>query len=130
MSSSRTESEASRFELAISYLLIIGVFSSLILVGIGMILFYLHFGRLEISEKEAVFLREQNFFYFFLDLLRGGPGQDKAIWLMTLGIAMLILTPYARVILSVFHFIGKGDIKYTFITLFVFLLLTVSLILH
>ena len=51
MRPSRTESEASRFELATTYLLIIGVFSSLILVGIGMILFYLHFGRLEISEN-------------------------------------------------------------------------------
>ena len=130
MNSSRTESEASKFELAISYLLITGVITSLILVGIGIVLFYFHFGQIAISEKKAMFLREQNFFYFLLDLLRGGHGQDKALWLMTLGIAILILTPYARVILSVFHFIGKGDIKYTFITLFVFLLLTVSLLLH
>jgi len=130
LNSSRTESEASRFELAISYLLITGVITSLILVGIGIVLFYFHFGQLEISEKKAVFLREQNFFYFLLDLWRGGHGQDRALWLMTLGIAILILTPYARVILSVFHFIGKGDMKYTFITLFVFLLLTVSFILH
>ena len=130
MSSSRTESEASRFELAISYLLIIGVVTSLILVGIGILLFYFHFGQIAISEKKAMFLREPNFFYFLWDLLRGGPGEDKAIWLMTLGIAILILTPYARVILSVLHFIRKGNLKYTLITLFVFILLTVSFILH
>ncbi len=101
--------------------------TSLILVGIGMIFFYIHFGQLGISEKKAMFLREQNFFYFFLDLLRGGQGQDKAIWLMTLGIAILILTPYARVIMSVLHFIRKRDLKYTLINLFVFILITVSL---
>jgi uncharacterized membrane protein len=127
---SPSASSPSKFELAISYLLIIGVIASLILVGIGMILFYIHFGQLEISEKEAMFLREQNFFYFFLDLLRGGQGQDKAIWLMTLGIAILILTPYARVIMSVLHFIRKRDLKYTLINLFVFILITVSLILR
>ena len=130
MSSSRTESEASRFELAISYLLIIGVVTSLILVGIGIFLFYFHFGQIAISEKKAMFLREPNFFYFLWDLWRGGPGQDKAIWLMTLGIAILILTPYARVILSVLHFIGKRDLTYTIINLFVFILITASLILR
>ena len=130
MISPKTESDPSKFELAISYLLIIGVMTSLILVGIGMILFYIHFGRLEISDREAMFIREQNFFYFFLNLLRGGQGQDKAIWLMTLGIAILILTPYARVVMSVLHFIRKRDLKYTLINLFVFILITVSLILH
>jgi len=130
LSSSRAESEASKFELAISYLLIIGVVTSLLLVGIGILLFYFHFGQIAISEKQAVFLREPNFFYFLLDLLRGGPGQDKAIWLMSVGIAVLILTPYARVTLSALHFIRKGNLKYTLITLFIFILLTVSFILH
>ena len=130
MTSSRTESGTSKFGLAISYLLIVGVLTSLILVGIGIILYYLHFGRLEISEKKAMFLREQNFFYFLLALLRGEPGQDKDVWVMTLGIALLILTPYARVILSVFHFLRVKDVKYTLITLLVLVLLTISLILH
>jgi uncharacterized membrane protein len=130
LSSSRTDSEASRFELVISYLFIIGVVTSLVLVGIGILLFYIQFGQIMISEKKAMFLREPNFFYFLLDLLRRGPGQDKATWLMTLGIAILILTPYARLILSVLHFIRKGNLKYTLITLFVLILLTVSLILH
>ena len=49
---------------------------------------------------------------------------------MTLGIALLILTPYARVILSVLYFIGRKDLKYILITLFVFILLTISLLFH
>jgi len=130
LSSSRTEAEASKFELAISYLLISGVITSLILVGIGIVLFHFHSGQFAISDAKAVFLREPNFFYFLLELLRGGRGQDKALWLITLGIAILMLTPYMRVILSALHFIGQKDVKYTLITLFVFILLTISLTIH
>ena len=130
MISPGNESRVSRFELGISYLLIFGVIASLILTGIGMVLFYIHFGQVEISGKKAVLLQEQNSLQLFLGLLKGGQGQDKAIWLMTLGIAILILTPYARVIMSVLHFIKERDLKYTLINLFVFLLITFSLILR
>ncbi len=130
MISSGPKTGFSKFELAISYLLVIGVITSLILVGVGILLFHSHFGYLAISEKKEMFLREKNFFYFFLDLLRGEPGRDKAVWVMTLGIAVLILTPYARVILSVLYFMGRRDLRYTLITLFVFTLLTLSLGLH
>jgi uncharacterized membrane protein len=125
---SREETGSAKFELAISYLLITGVIASLILVGFGILLFHHEFGYLALSEKKEMFLREQNFFRFLLDLLWDGHGQDKALWLMTLGIAVLILTPYARVILSVLYFIGKRDMKYAFITLFVLILLTISLL--
>ena len=121
---------ASKFEPAISYLLIVGVMTSLVLVGIGILLFYLDFGHLGISEKRAMFLREQNFFVFLWDLSGGGNVPERGIWLMTLGIAILILTPYARVIMSVLYFIAMKDIQYTLITLFVFVLLTVSLLFH
>ena len=75
-----------------------------------------------------MFIRGQNFFYFLLGLLRKGTIQEKGLWLMTLGIAILILTPYVRVIMSVAYFIGRKDIKYSLMTLFVFILLTISLL--
>jgi len=77
-----------------------------------------------------MFVRDQNFFYFLSDLLRRGSTQEEGLWLMTLGIAILILTPYARVIMSILYFIGRKDMKYTLITLFVFILLTISLLFH
>jgi len=77
-----------------------------------------------------MFIRGQNFFYFLLGLLRKGTIQEKGLWLMTLGIAILILTPYVRVIMSVAYFIGRKDIKYSLMTLFVFILLTISLLFH
>jgi uncharacterized membrane protein len=46
---------------------------------------------------------------------------------MTLGIAILMLTPYVRVILSVIHFSREKNVKYVLITFFVLALLTISL---
>lgn len=130
MISSRENMGASRFELAISYLLAIGVVTSLFLMGLGMILFFLDFGHWAVSEKKALFLREKDFFHFLWDLLHGQSLHERGTWLMTLGIAFLILTPYLRVILSIFYFVTKKDRKYTLMTLFVFLLITASLLFH
>ncbi len=129
ISSDRNAGE-SRFELAISYLLTAGVVASLILMGAGIFLFYFEFGNLAISEKKVMFLQEKNFFYFLYDLLQGGDSQGRALWAMTLGIAVLILTPYARVLLSVLYFFRGKDFKFSFITLFVLVILTLSLATH
>lgn len=130
MSASDRNSGKSNFESAISFLLAAGVVTSLILIGVGIILFYAEFGNLGISEKKLMFLRENNFFYFLFDILRGGTPQGKALWTMTLGIAVLILTPYTRVLLSVLYFFWERDFKFCLITLFVLVILTLSLAAH
>ena len=130
MNFSDRNSGESKFELAISYLLGAGVVTSLILIGVGILLFYAEFGSLTISEKKVMFLQEKNFFYFLYDLLHGGSSPGKALWTMTLGIAVLILTPYARVLLSVLYFFWKKDFKFSLITLFVLVILTLSLATH
>jgi uncharacterized membrane protein len=53
-----------------------------------------------------------------------------AIGLMTLGIVLLILTPYIRAVLSVIYFGSRGNLKYLVITSFVLAILTVSLLIH
>ncbi len=130
MSSSDRNSGESKFELAISFLLGAGVVTSLILITVGIFLFYAEFGSLAVSEKKVMFLQEKNFFYFLYDLLRGGSSPEKALWTMTLGIAVLILTPYARVLLSVLYFFWEKDFKFSLITLFVLVILTLSLAAH
>ena len=130
LSSSGRNPGESNFELAISFLLGAGVVTSLILIGVGIFLFYVEFGSLAVSEKKVMFLQEKNFFYFLYDLLRGGSSQGKALWTMTLGIAVLILTPYARVLLSVLYFFWEKDFKFSLITLFVLVILTLSLATH
>jgi len=130
LSSSGRDSGESNFELAISWLLAAGVVTSLILIGVGIFLFHAEFGSLAVSEKKVMFLREKNFFYFLYDLLRGGSSQGKELWTLSLGIAVLILTPYARVFLSVLYFFREKDFKFCLITLFVLVILTLSLTVH
>jgi uncharacterized membrane protein len=123
----RSERSLLKFEKAISYLLISGVIVSLVLEVIGMAHFYHTYGRLAFSESKAVFIHGTSYFTFFLDLFHAGPTGGKGIYLMTLGIAVLILTPYLRVVMSVVYFAWDRNIKYVLITLFVLILLTLSL---
>ena len=117
-------------ETAISYILIIGVLASLFLEAIGMWIFYYSHSHMNISQKKEMFIHGQNFFSFLHDLVRGYHTEKEGLLLMIFGIAVLILTPYVRVVLSVLYFLWKRDIKYAFITAFVFIVLTISLYLH
>jgi uncharacterized membrane protein len=117
----------SKFERIIGYTLIFGVVISLLLEVMGIIFYYRSYGQFKIVENKALFIQGKNFFYFLVELVQGEYTGQKAIFLMTLGVAILMLTPYVRVILSVIHFSREKDVKYVLITLFVLALLTVSL---
>ena len=49
---------------------------------------------------------------------------------MTLGILVLILTPYIRVVVSIVYFARERDYRYVLLTLFVLVVLSLSLALH
>ncbi|MDO8567714.1 MAG: DUF1634 domain-containing protein [Dehalococcoidales bacterium] len=119
----------SKLETAISYLLMIGVVASLVLEVIGMALFYQTYGQLGISHDKAVLVQGRDFFSFIFDQLRGH-SEGTAIRFMTLGIVVLLLTPYLRVVLSAIYFGREKNYKYVIITIFVLIVLTLSLILH
>ncbi len=121
----------SKLETIISYLLTIGVITSLVLETIGIVLFARSYGHLNILlQDKTMFIHGQNFFSFIFGLFRRGDEPNKAILFMTLGIVTLILTPYVRVIASALYFIWKRDAKYVVITVFVLIVLSVSLALH
>jgi uncharacterized membrane protein len=120
----------SRLETAISYILVGGVVTSLFLEIIGMVSFYRFYGHLHITENKEMFIRGENFFRLIYGLLEGNHGQKGAVFLMTVGITMLILTPYVRVIFSVFYFAWRKNIKYVLITIAVLMVLTTSLLYH
>ena len=130
MKNSRFSDEHSALETAISYVLIIGVVASLLLGVVGMAVFYHFHGHIDVSNEREMFVHGQNFFDFLYGLVRGYQGKEGGMFLMILGIAVLIITPYIRVILSVLYFLWKRDMKYVVITLFVFFVLTASLYLH
>jgi uncharacterized membrane protein len=130
MNSNRLGSGESKLETGVSYLLIVGVTLSLVLEIIGLILFRNSYGNLSISQDAAMFIRGSNFFTFLLDIFRGKLAQGTAIHFMIAGITVLILTPYLRLIASVFYFGWEKNIKYILITLFVLVVITLSLALH
>ncbi len=120
----------SKLETGISYLLIGGVTVSLLLEIIGVILLYRSYGSLAISQDASVFIRGSDFFTFVFQEIRGGYMQGGALQFMTAGIIVLILTPYIRLIASVLYFGWEKNIKYMLITLFVLVVVTLSLALH
>lgn len=121
----------SKLETTISYLLIIGIALSLALEIAGIAIFYKSRGNLDILlQDKAMFIQGRDFFSFLYQLFARGPMQNTGIFLMTLGVAALILTPFVRVIVSAIYFAWKRDARYVLITAFVLVALTVSLALH
>lgn len=128
--SSRLGSGDSGLERVISYILIVGVIVSLLLEVAGIILYYRSYGSWGVLLDRAVRIQGHDFFSFLFDLIRGAHTEGIALRLMTAGIAVLILTPFIRVVFSVFYFAWEKNSKYVLITLFVLLVLTLSLTLH
>jgi uncharacterized membrane protein len=121
----------SSLETIISYLLITGVIISLCLEITGLVLFSRLYHNLYILPGDkSLFIQGLNFFIFLYTIARGEGMANQAVLFMTLGVAVLILTPYIRVIASFIYFSWKKDYKYALITLFVLIILTVSLTLH
>jgi uncharacterized membrane protein len=130
MTSNGLGSGESKLETVVSYILIIGVVISVLLEIIGISLFYRTYGNVQISQSKTVFISGQNFFAFVLDQIQHLFVSQNAITFMTLGLIILILTPYIRAISSVVYFAWEKNRNYVLITIFVFIVLTASLALH
>jgi uncharacterized membrane protein len=130
MTSQDLGSGETKLETIVSYLLMIGVICSVMLEVLGITLYYSTYGNVQISQNQTVFISGQNFFAFIIDQMQHLFGSENAILFMTLGIVILILVPYIRVITSVIYFGWEKNRKYVLITLFVLIVLTVSLALH
>jgi uncharacterized membrane protein len=118
-----------RLEAMISYILITGVVASLVLEAAGLFLFYREHATLAISYDRRLILHAHDFFEFLAGLFTShAAGGDGAYQLMALGMAILILTPYARAVLSVVYFASRRDFTYLAVTLFVLIVLTASML--
>ena len=126
-----TVDRESRLETIISYLLIAGVIVSLCLEVTGIVLFSSLYHNLNIMpDNKSLFIQGRDFFTFLYTIARGEGMDNQAILFMTLGVAVLILTPYVRVVASFIYFAWERNYKYVLITAFVLVILTVSLTLH
>ena len=120
----------SKLETIISCILIIGVLLSIVFEVIGIALFYGTYGNLQISQNKNMFISGQNFFVFIINKFQNLFGSQNALSFITLGLIILILTPYIRAITSAIYFVWEKHYKYVLITLFVLVVLTASLALH
>jgi uncharacterized membrane protein len=130
MSTNKLGSGESKLETGISYLLIIGVVISLLLEITGIILLLFSSRNLAISQDTSMFIRGHDFFSFIINEFRRTHLERNAILFLTAGIIVLILTPYIRLVASVFYFLWEKNITYVLITLFVLVVVTLSLVLH
>lgn len=119
-----------KLEVILSYMLTAGVIISLSLMIIGIILFYINTGNLNISRSPEMFIHGQNFFSFIYKLLQGQKLQSPSISFMVAGTIVLMLTPFIRVVASLIYFAVAKDLKYVFITFIVLAILTISLSMH
>ncbi|HUK85164.1 MAG TPA: DUF1634 domain-containing protein, partial [Candidatus Acidoferrum sp.] len=104
MNSLSLGSGESKLETIISYILIIGVVVSVVFEIIGITLYYSSYGNLQISQDKILFISGQNFFAFIIDQTQHLFGIQNALLFITLGLIILILTPYVRAITSAIYF--------------------------
>jgi uncharacterized membrane protein len=115
-------------EVIVGYILMGGVLLSMTLVTAGLIWRWLATGRLGLDYP----LGGMNLFEFVLtDVRQVTADAVRPRVLVNLGIAALMLTPYARVLASMLYFaFVERNGKYTLFTGFVFSVLTYSLFLQ
>lgn len=113
-------------EIIIGNLLRTGVIVSSIIIIVGAIIYlYRHGGSL---PEYHSFHGMNNSFYSLPKILSGvmhGRGQH----IIQLGVLILIATPVARVVFSIFGFVEEKDRLYIFITLLVLIIILTSMLL-
>jgi uncharacterized membrane protein len=94
-----------------------------------MVLYYRAYNNLSISSDPAVYIKGHDFFSFIADQFHNVTA-TPALLFMIIGIIVLILTPYFRVAASFLYYSWQRNYKYLLITLFVLVVVTISLVLH
>ncbi len=112
----------------LGYMLLGGVSLSMVLIVAGLYWHYMNTGQLWLDHQ----LSGMNLFQFvMLEIELVLRGQVRPRTLVDGGIALLLLTPYLRVVVSMVYFIAVlKNIKYFFFTAAVLAVLTYSLFLR
>jgi uncharacterized membrane protein len=115
-------------ESLVGYILLIGVLLSVALLTVGFIWRWVRVGSLRFEHS----IVGMNFFEFILSTLRQITSQAfRPRLFLNMGIGVLMLTPFVRVLASVFYFAFiEHNWKYTLFTGFVLSVLTYSLFLR
>jgi len=113
----------------ISYILIFGVLASVAVEIVGIADYHSSSGNLNILFQHSFAMKGTNFFSYAGELFQElSMGSWSPMQVLGLGIVVLMLTPYVRVVASVLYFSLVRNPKYLLITLFVLIVLTASLL--
>lgn len=124
-------SSEEKLEAAISYILILGVMGSVIIEMFGIISYYQSNRNLSIVFQPGLAMKGVDFFSYAGNLIRQlflSPWTP--LQMIAFGLVLLMVTPYVRVVASVIYFGFAKNTKYLFITIFVLVVLTASLLAH
>ncbi len=115
-------------EILIGYILLVGVLLSVALLAIGFLWRWERSGNLRFQHT----IVGMNFYEFVLSSLRQMASHDlRPRVMVNMGMAVLMLTPFVRVLASVLYFaLVERNWKYTLFTGFVLSVLTYSLFLR
>ena len=115
-------------ESLVGYILLAGVLLSVALLVVGFVWRWVRVGSLRFEHS----IVGMNFFEFILSTLRGMASHAfRPRLFLNMGIGVLMLTPFVRVLASVFYFaFVERNWKYTLFTGFVLSVLTYSLFLR
>jgi len=115
-------------EILVGYILLAGVLMSVALLAIGIIWHWARWGNVRFEHS----IIGMNFFEFILSTLRQTASRAvRPRLILNMGIGVLMLTPFLRVLASVVYFaLAERNWKYTLFTCFVFSVLTYSLFLR
>ena len=120
-------------ELAISWVLRIGVLVSVLVIAVGLLLMFLHHPqqarRLDDGSNYRALVRPGADFPHNLAQLRAALAAGRGSGVVVLGVLLLILTPVLRVAVSVLSFVYERDPPMVLVTLFVLLVLVLSFVL-
>jgi uncharacterized membrane protein len=109
----------------ISWILRAGVAISLALESAGIIGNYLYTGDASPPNWPA---QGVNFFGFLTSVLGSLASGASPLSITGLGIAVLVLTPYVRVVAAILFYVVERDWRFVAITFSVFLVITVGLV--
>ena len=119
-------------ELAISWVLRIGVLVSVLVIAVGLLLMFLHHPQqarlLDDGSNYRALVRPGADFPHNLAQLHAALAAGRGSGVVVLGV-LLILTPVLRVAVSVLSFVYERDPPMVLVTLFVLLVLVLSFVL-
>ena len=119
-----TEKTDSSLEDLIGWVLIVGVVSSVVFDVVGLA----KTGSWSLTLSPTWLVQSPNFFSFIGSTLSSLGSATIAYNLIAIGIILLMITPYVRVVVSVLYYAVTKDFRYVGITLLVLAIITASLL--